>query len=146
MMSTDMISITELSSERVKLVMKIGKSRATTINLKKQMLPSFINNSIKSRLAYYVNHREQVLCKHGGYLTSEKAAALYKLKLMLGSQERWTLLATARQIMAYKQELICIMPGTSSKFFTSNSALLQDLVYWAEQTVFEHEDYYGNRN
>lgn len=146
MMNTDMICVTELSQERVKLVMKIGKTKATTINLKKQMLPSFINNSIKSRLSYYVNHREQVLTKHGGFLTTEKAAALYRLKLLLGSQERWTLLATARQIVAYKQDLICIMPGSSSKYFTSNSALLTDLVYWAEQTVTEHEDYYGNRN
>ena len=143
---SDLISVTPLTAERVRLVMKFGLGKVTTINLKKQMLPSFINNSIKSRLSYYVNHREQVLTKYGGHMTTAKAAALYKLKLMLSTQERWTMLATARQIMAYKPELISIMPGASSKFFTSNSALLHDLVYWAETTVIEHEAHYGNCN
>lgn len=140
----ELITTQPLGGDRVRLTMQIGKGKVTTVNLKDSMLPSFIRNSIISRLGHYVNHRAQLLGNHGAYVTQRKLEALDRLKRKMYESKRWTTLATAKHIKAMREDLVTVMPGQSSRFYMSSLELLSDLIYWADLTINQHSKSYAH--
>jgi len=137
------IKVEDIKADRVRLTMQIGKAKATVINLKRQMLPGFIRNSVISRLNHYVNHRAQLLCNHGAYVTVRKMEALDRLKQKLAMSNKWTTLATAKHIKAMREDLVTVMPGQSSRYYNSSRELLADLIYWADMVLTQHRQHYA---
>jgi hypothetical protein len=138
-----LIVIDPLSPERVKLTLNIGEGGATIINLRRHMVPSFINRHIIGLVRRYVSHRLQLLLHFGAHATVKKLRALDRLKMKLNMSKQWTTLATARHIRAMRDDLLTIMPGKKSRYFDSNYTLLTDLFFWADTTIQQHQQHYA---
>lgn len=101
---------------------------STTVkNLPAQQVEPFVRLQIINAVERYVNHREQILRRHGGYLTPGKDLTLQKLRNMLRGRYRWTSAELPQIIERILPYLRGIAPGPKSRYFEHNTKLLLDL-------------------
>jgi hypothetical protein len=141
-----LINVQPTGSGLVRLELHFGTQKDTYINLRPNMVPGTMLRTVVKKLQRYVNHREQILRFYGGHLTHEKGLALRRMKELMRTSDKWTLLGAARLIWRNKEDFYLLLPGTSSQFYDSALELLNDLLNWAEYEVTQHEKHYGHNH
>ena len=116
---------------RVDISVGIKQQSFVGLNKKRSMLAAkyYILNEIQK----FVNHRKQVIFKHGGFYSPEIAQSLKNLEAgFCGRPLKCKYEDLPRIILNYTPDLLMLVPSTKSKFFKSQSQLVFDLIAWAK--------------
>ncbi|MDX5326075.1 MAG: hypothetical protein LPK80_07415 [Bacteroidota bacterium] len=127
-----LVTVLKANPGHVDVRLELGGNRIIARNLPCSMLPRFTIRFVKQRLLRLVNHRERIMNQHGGRNTVRKAEACSKVRQRLSMSEKWSIEVLARQVIHMEEDLLQLIPGTSSKFYQTHSQLVFDLIHWAK--------------
>lgn len=116
---------------KVMVTIEFG-TKCTVKNLFDYQVEAFCRNAIISVMQRYVNHRREIMLKHGGHYGQKERAALELLQQRLNNSSRWSFDKMHLTVRNNYQLLRDIAPGVTSKFYEHDMKLLNDLQAWAE--------------
>lgn len=125
-----------LRPDRCHVVLKVdGRPKVVLKDLHKATADVRIMRQLVGMLRKYVNHRQRIMLKHGGYCTSQKLNAVNKCLNRLDLSAAWTPKAFRKFLQLMEDDLISILPSYKSKFFHNDSQFVFDLLTWAKPTI-----------
>ena len=130
-MVNNWISIEAASAHRLKVEVRFGEI-TTVKNVPDYQGEGLASMLVVSAVRRYINHRYEILHRHGGHLTQEKKVCLHKLRLAFHRKARFKLEELPRVLKNWTEALFTIRPGRSSKYYERDIALLADLVAFAD--------------
>jgi hypothetical protein len=123
------------NNKRFNVRLVLGNEVFAISNLPKNMVDGVIKNHLVSVLQRYVNHRWQLIKNYGSFSSPEREAAINRLDYVLKDAHGYSLKKVAQVINERMDDLICIAPGSHSRFFKGQTQLLHDLKEIADEII-----------
>lgn len=128
------VQVTRRANGKCDVRISIGNS-TTVRNLKQHMVLPFVQRTIVSAIRRYVNHRQQVLTRHGGYMTPAKQKALFELEYHLGNAQNVRLEKLPIWVNKMLTRMVVIQPGKNSAFYSKYIMIYRDLEAWCHNAM-----------